>query len=371
MNALFLILLLLISAQYHQALYFIIPAISAFFLFNRKLKIPLNNYSKIFVSLPLVVIIFLILQVIINKDLPFFSIKGTFRYIVYSSFAIMVIGFDKKSIEKYFKYLSILLFILTPLAIYQYKTLGRCQGIFSHANHLAYIQVICIYFLIAYRPFQKTFRMLCLGVLLFTLLLTKTSGAFIILFLLAGYNFILTNKVSFKKKIAITITLLLTFPLFLIYSDKLLSQIDTLQYLDKKFILPRVKDYRAGGYGSLIWRIIYWTKIVFVFFEESLSTILFGKGIDSLTKGNMPYQFMTKDPHNDFIKVFFEFGLIGLLMFFNFLKNIFLMLKKNVNLIIILLVPLVFDNIIVNFSFVLTILLIFAYEFKSFHTKNN
>ncbi len=320
--------------------------------------------------MPVVVFILLIIQVIVNKELPFFSVKGAARYLVYSLFAVMIIEFDKKTIQQYFKYLTLLLLVSAPLALYQYKTIERYQGIFTHANHVAYVQVICLYFLMAYKPFSKPFRIFSIAVLMFTLLLTKTSGAFIILFLLAVYNFILTKKLSFNKKITIIGTLLLIFPLFIKYSDKLLSQIDTLQYLNKDFILPRVKDYRAGGYGSLVWRVIYWTKILFVFFEESLGTIFFGKGIDALTKGNMPYKFMTKDPHNDFIKVFFEFGAIGLLLFVNFLKNTFFMLKKNTELIIIFLIPLIFDNVIVNFSFILTLLLIFAYEFKNIYTES-
>jgi O-antigen ligase len=365
-NVLILLIIFVLSATVHQPLYFIIPAVSLTYIaVNKSYKIEINKFTKLYISLICFIILFFCIQIIINSELPIYSLKGVFRYISYVSFALFVIVLDKSVILNFFKYLTYILVAMSPLALYQLGALDRYQGIFNHANHLAYVQVICIYFLIRYKPFVKSWNFLLIGLLFFSLLLTKTSGAFIILFLIAVYNFFILKQLSFKKKFVIVGVLALITPVFLIYSEKLVSQIDTLEYLEWKFLLPRIKDFRPGGYGSFVWRILYWLKIYFAFINEAISNILFGVGIDALTKGNMPYIFMNKDPHNDFIKVLIEFGAVGLVLFINFLRNAFIMLKRNVNLMIILIVPLLFDNAIVNFSFITTLTLIFAYEYKT------
>ena len=179
------------------------------------------------------------------------------------------------------------------------------------------------------------------------------------------FNFFATKKIRLRKKLFIVFGPVLIFtPIALNFSDKILSQIDSLDYLKWEFIMRRVDEFKPGGYGSFIWRIVYWLKIYFSFIEESFSKIFFGVGIDALTKGNMPYKYMYTDPHNDFLKVLVEYGFFGLALLINFIKNIYFTLQKNMDFIIILFVPMFFDNAIVNFSFNLTLILLFAYDYK-------
>ena len=112
-------------------------------------------------------------------------------------------------------------------------------------------------------------------------------------------------------------------------------------------------------------------KILFEFFKESVATQIFGLGIDALTKDHYPYSFMKKDPHNDFIKVFIEFGYLGITLFMAFLGGLFFLVKRNLNLLILLGVPLFFDNTLVNFSTILLFTVLVAYEYKHvIHTRD-
>ena len=78
----------------------------------------------------------------------------------------------------------------------------------------------------------------------------------------------------------------------------------------------------------------------------------------------MPYDYMYTDPHNDFLKVLVEFGYVGLLMFLNFLRRIYVIMSRNFAYIILLFIPMFFDNAIVNFSFNLTFILLMVYDYK-------
>ena len=140
--------------------------------------------------------------------------------------------------------------------------------------------------------------------------------------------------------------------------------------------MERVRIYtidgvnRAGGFGSFVWRIIYWSKLMYTFFSESFLQITFGVGVDHLTKGYMPYEFMDKDPHNDFIKVLLEYGVLGILLFFRFFRKLYKILNKNFDIIILIAVPMFFGNAIVNYPFNLTLILILMYEYKRNYNKS-
>ncbi len=242
---------------------------------------------------------------------------------------------------------------------------GGYRGVFRHSNHLGYVLTILIYYLFAHKPFSVLINYIVIIVLAGLLFFSKTSGAILSFALLIFYNFIISQNISIKHKLFFIFgPLLLMVPIAFQFSEKIIEQINSLDYLDKNFILQRVYTGNPGGYGSFIWRIVYWLQILFEFAKETFFNIFFGVGIDSLTKGNMPYRIMYTDPHNDFLKVLVEFGLVGLILFLNSIKNIFKMINKNINILIIIIIPLMFDNAIVNFSFVLTLMLLISYEYK-------
>lgn len=364
MNLIFLLFVIILAAIWHQPLYILIPVLSLLFTYRKeKFSLVLHPFTKLYLGMFIVVLLFLLIQSLFSLQLDVFSIKGTGRYLSYALFACLVFSFKVHTIRNYFRILIIYFVLTSPWAFFQMDTLGRYQNFFSHANHLAYVIVICIYFLIAYNPFKRILNYIFLGVLLASLFLTKTSGAILILLALAVYNFIISRRISFKKKLIILLgPILILLPIALNFSDKIFLQLESLNYLQWDFLMERVREFKPGGYGSFIWRIVYWLKIYFSFLNESNFNFIFGIGIDSLTKGNMPYEYMYTDPHNDFLKVLVEFGFIGLLLFLYFLIRIYYIGNKQFNFLIIILIPLFFDNAIVNFSFNLSFILLLCYE---------
>ncbi|WP_250433643.1 O-antigen ligase family protein [Hanstruepera flava] len=283
----------------------------------------------------------------------------------------------KKEDIKYAFIIIILYFILTiPLGFHQFLGWegGRNQNIFDHSNHLAYVLSMSIYFLVFHNPFKnKVIKIVCLIGLLLSLILTKSTGGLLVLLVLLGYNALNSKRISFLKKLTFVVLLLMAIILTVSFSDKIAYQLDSIGYISWEFLKERINTYtidgvnRAGGHGSFVWRIIYWSKLMATFFSEAFLKIVFGVGVDHLTKGNMPYSFMDKDPHNDFVKVLLEYGVLGFLLFLNFLKNIYKVMGKNLNIIILMAIPMFFGNAIVNFPFNITLILVLMYEFK----KNN
>jgi O-antigen ligase len=322
MNVVVLIICFVISAAYHQLAYFIIPLLSGYHLFYKKpFRITLNKISRLYFYLILTIILFFILQSIFNLKLNIFSIKGVARYLTYFLFLIMIFSFNIKDI-KYFFQLLIFYFVLTlPWGIYQVIELDRYRNILMHSNHLAYVLAICIYFLVYQKPFNKGVRVLCLIFLLSSLVLTKSSGGILVILTLLLYNIFKSRKISLEKKLMLVISFITTVALVINFSDKVALQLYTFIDFDWDFILRRANAENFGGYNSVVWRFAYWTTTLIYFFSENYLTVIFGVGIDSLTKGNMPYSFMYTDPHNDFIKVLVEFGLMGLFLFFILLKT--------------------------------------------------
>jgi O-antigen ligase len=108
---------------------------------------------------------------------------------------------------------------------------------------------------------------------------------------------------------------------------------------------------------------------VYEFLTESILKIMFGLGVDHLTQGNMPYKFMSQDPHNDFVKALLEFGVLGFLLFTSYFWRIYKVLRKNFNVIILMIIPAFFGNPVVNFSVSIVYILILMYEYKKVDFK--
>ncbi len=371
MKIIILILFFLLSATYHQPLYILIPLLVTIYFYSlQHFKILNNKYNRLYLSFFIIILIFFIIQSISFLRIEWHSLKGLARYFSYSVFAIFVYKISNTEIKLLFKIIAILIIILFPFTFMMLDESGGYKGIFRHSNHLGYVLTIVIYFLFAYKPFSVLINYLVILILTGLLFYSRTSGAIVSFALLIIYNFIISRNIPIKHKLFFIFgPLLMIIPISFQFSEKIIEQINSLNYLDKNFILQRVYTGNPGGYGSFIWRVVYWLQILFEFIKESFFKIFFGIGIDALTKGNMPYRIMYTDPHNDFLKVLVEFGVAGLILFLNFIKNIFIILNKNINILILITLPLMFDNAIVNFSFVLTLMLLIAYEYKNLYSE--
>lgn len=369
----------ILSGFFHQGLYVLFPLLTLYYIsFQKKLRLNLNPVSKIYLYIVLAALAFFAIQSILYFDIKIFSIKGCLRYIAYFSFAVFASYMTKQNI-KYFFVILVAYFILTlPLGYYQTINYGRYQNVLGHSNHLAYVLSMIIYFLVFNRPFKsKRINIVCIILLFLSLILTKSSGGLLVLLALLGFNGIMSKRISLSNKIIfLTAPIILT--IIVIYSsEKIAFQLESITFLTWEFIEERATNFtvdginRAGGYGSFIWRVIYWSAIVYEFLSESFLKITFGLGVDHLTQGNMPYKFMMKDPHNDFVKALMEFGVIGFLLFLSIFRKVYKAVNKNFNIIIIMFIPTFFGNLMVNFSVSMTLILIIMYEYKKVYTETD
>ncbi len=361
-----LLILLILSTVFHQSLFLLIPVFTGtYFYIQKTTTLPYNGIIKNFSTLFFVVSLFLIVQSLLNLSITFEGVKGVFKIFLYLCIAILGVKLNLKTIERFIIFSLILNLLLWPLTYKNIDPSGGYSGIFQHSNHLAYTLVICMYFLyyhINMRVLYKAILLILSGVLV---LFTKTSGAILILAILLIYQLTFSNKIKLKYKLLFLLgPFFLLIPLIYVFSGKIIAQFESLDVLSWRYLNRRIRTGTSGGYGSVVWRITYWLQILHEFDKENILSQFFGVGIGSMTKGHYPYKVVYKDPHNDFLKILIEYGYSGLILFTVFLFKLYRNIKFNFNLIVITIIPLFFDNMIVNFSIMMTLILTLAYEYR-------
>jgi hypothetical protein len=173
------------------------------------------------------------------------------------------------------------------------------------------------------------------------------------------------------KKIAFITPAVIGLGLLMSMSGRFMNQLSFLEYYNLSFILERVQTHQAGGVGSGLWRIIHWLSILFNFFNEENLKIIFGLGIDTMTKGHYQYSFMVTDPHNDFIRVLIETGVFGFMVFNYFYLKLIIWSRMSTYLLIVTALPMMLGNIIVNFPYVIVFLTILVLILKNYNAKNS
>jgi len=378
-NVIVILFCFFLAGFFHQGLYVLIPFLSIYYISNQKeSRLTLNPISKIYLYVVLVVLGFFVVQSILYFEIKIFSIKGLLRFLAYFLFAVLISYVNIKDIKHFFKIAAFYFVLTIPVGIYQFLEWGRYRNTWDHSNHLAYVLSMTIYFFIFHKPFKnKKVNLFCIIGLIVSLILTTSTGGILVLLVLLGYNAIKSKRISFVKKITFLVLTIIATIFAINFSEKIAYQLESVNFLTYEFVMERVEIYtidgvnRAGGFGSFVWRIIYWSKLMYTFFSESFLQITFGVGVDHLTKGYMPYEFMDKDPHNDFVKVLLEYGVLGLLLFLGFFRKVYKVLNKNFNIVILIAVPMFFGNTIVNYPFNVTLILILMYELKKNYSKIN
>jgi O-antigen ligase len=251
--------------------------------------------------------------------------------------------------------------------VYQFISFERSPNIFEHSNHFAYVLVICFIFLLKTKIF--ILAPILYLILIASLIMTKTTGAMLTLVVFLVFHYHAKIK-SIYIRIPIIALVLLFFIFGFSFFPKIIEQISSLQYLDWTFIKEKALNADPGGYGSFMWRVIYWTQILIAFFDNNSIVISIGEGIDSLSKTNRDmYGFLYTDPHNDFIKILVEYGVVGLSLFILLLYRLYTFLGRRVDILLILAIPLFFDNMIVNWSYNIVFLLYITYFYKAYILK--
>ncbi|WP_457934129.1 hypothetical protein LOS73_18735 [Pseudoalteromonas sp. SCSIO 43210] len=353
MHSLILLIVFVLISKFPSLVYIIFPVTIFLFLLNSDLKFKVGNTSNGWFLLILLSILFSV-----NENLNVEAVKGFFRYISY--LLLFLIYFRSKmrfNIGQVFNSIIFFAIILSFFeSFYLLETIGglkRYAFVFQHPNHMAYFFLpILFYFLFSTRE-RNIYGYCSLASCFLVLLISKSSGPLIVSCLLVLYRFrreILTPKVIFLTLFSCVIL----FKLGVL--DKVSTQFD---FLYDGSVQNLISEGNLGGDGSLAWRLVYWSLILKHFFALNLSDYIFGLGTNTLSYGNYIFHFMYTDPHNDFIKILVENGILLFLVFLTILLKSILMLKSNrLGFFILIFTPMMVGNIIVNGSFFLVLILV-------------
>ena len=285
---------------------------------NELKKLPLKSPIILFILLTFISIFYSfnfatsvaewlrILSIFFLYILSFVLIKNKYNFnkLVYTIIASTIIpGF--MSLYQFFT--------KTGMTIIDEDITNRIFGTFAHPNLLAYyltIPLALLVFLVLKKDANYIKKILIYSLLLFNfiiLLLTFTRGAwvaFLIILLIFG-------TVKYRKFLAISIL-----GLFLIY-----------------MLLPplsaRVNNlFVYNPYSSIQWRINIW-KDGFKYAQEN---IIAGHGLGTAKEiilNKRGERFGSADPHNDYLKIFIENGILGVISYIAIIVSlIFTLMKK-------------------------------------------
>jgi O-antigen ligase len=272
-----------------------------FFLFLFKLALP--KYLLLYSSLFFVLVGYAFLNAVFIHGEPFFTIRGVVRY--FSYFAVFILAYySKVTFKQIFILYTLVVFIQTVLAVFQFSFLGmpRPSGTFINSNHFSYFLVP--YFsilLIVYRSYFPAFL-----VFLLSAFLGGMGGVISLLFVLL--LFLLHYAKRWQKLVAIFL-----FPFF-IAGAGILMQNRIRELTDVTNISQRLAEGQAGGGSSLVWRIVTWKFMYDELVEKD--GLYTGMGLEYASLVS-PYflESSIREPHNDYLRVLLEFGLFGILLF--------------------------------------------------------
>lgn len=246
-----------------------------------------------------------------------------------SIFSLYILGYlivkTEKNLTRLLKVIIVSAIIPSVFALYQFFTqtgitvpfegiYNRIYGTFAHPNLFAYYLIIPLslsLFLPAAMENKKIAKIILaiVAVFLFMLLfLTYTRGAWLA-FIIAV---IFISLASFRKygKFLVAIFLIIAF------SYSLIEPVN-----------KRVNDLIFNPYSSIRWRLSLWQDSFNYAKEKPLLGHGTGMAKDLILK-KRGYKFGSADPHNDYLKIALENGLLGLLSYFFLIIYLFATLLK-------------------------------------------
>lgn len=183
---------------------------------------------------------------------------------------------------------------VTNSGLHESGSFSRVQGTFSHPNPFAiYLTLLIVMGAAVFRylsPARKLLLLVFMGGWGACLLLTYTRSAW-----LATIAGVLVVGLFQGKRVVAVFGLVLIGLLFLVPST-------AARFAD----LEREQTVSGAAGNSLVWRIGYWKQAIDLNHDP-----LLGNGLRSIKETTD----IEKEPHNDFIRVFVETGVIGLLAY--------------------------------------------------------
>ncbi|MBU1421110.1 O-antigen ligase family protein [Patescibacteria group bacterium] len=261
----------------------------------------------------------------------FTSINTTISFVEYirlsSIFLLYFAGYllinTKQDLARFIKIIILSSIIPCAFAFYQLYTntglnvpfegvYNRILGTFSHPNLFAYYLIIPItlsVLLLLISDKKKTLNIFLIALLpIFTilLLLTYTRGAWLALLIII----LLIGIIKYRKLLLITFVCCLFI------------------YFTIEPINLRVNNTFSDKYDSISWRIELWKDSL----KYARQKIILGYGTgtaEELILQKRGHQFGSTASHNDYIKIFLENGLLGLILYLSIIISLLFQLFKN------------------------------------------
>ncbi|OFX22986.1 MAG: hypothetical protein A2033_13225 [Bacteroidetes bacterium GWA2_31_9] len=292
----------------------------------------LTSYSAINITESLIEIFknFVYFILLINM-LIFFSNTDyksiTTQIVTIFCFAIILIGIYQ-------------LYQVLKIGVYNHQLSYKIKSVFANRNMFAEVLLLTIpfvsyYFIKTQQKIWKIFTLtvLCANIFLIILLLVRTVwlGLFVSAIVTLFFYTILNWKniliKSYRKSIIYISTLIIT----IVLSTYIYSKIDSTETLKKQ--VEWVKNY---NFGSTQERIELWTKSLQLIKNNYITGVGSGNwkivfpsyGITGLRSESGELLFQR--PHNDFIWVLSETGILGFLFYFLFFAILFISIFKSI-----------------------------------------
>lgn len=235
---------------------------------------------------------------------PLFSLRGVIRYATY--IAVLVTAYlYRPRLSHLFGVYTFVVAAQIALTLFQKFVLGfeqRPPGSLINSNHVSYLLVP--YFSLALFYFRAYFRAAL--AMVFSLYLGGLGGFLALLVISIGFVFT-------RGTAALKLGSVLLAPLFLaialgVLSERIQEQSDIID------VQSRMEEDRAGGGGSLVWRLVTWKAMLGELREKQSE--LTGQGLEYASMAS-PYFLSASplEPHNDYLRVWLELGLFGLILY--------------------------------------------------------
>ena len=227
---------------------------------------------------------------------------------------------------------------------------GRFSSYFSHPNHLAYFCSLVSYALYTMKIKQYHLKI----ALMFAIVIASKSSGGLIVFLALLSSFLYQQNKRYFLLTVLVLSLLYPIYSFLLYFDIFQILVEKVSGFEVLRVLEKADRLGFGNEGSLIWRIAYWIALLNEFQLSSYLQKLVGMGVGGMSSGNYIFAWMTTDPHNDYIRVLLERGLLGFIAYYVlFIKAINYVDKPaRLSLYVITLLPMAVGNILTNAPFI-------------------
>ncbi|WP_439489778.1 O-antigen ligase family protein [Algoriphagus sp.] len=285
---------------------------------------------------------------------PLLYIEEIIKQLSWVALAYIGSTMNKNEVRYFYKLFLISIFLTLPLI---FIVPVRFKSYFPHSNHLAYYTLIPLITYLFDSNSQR--KWIVILMLFFIVVITLSSGGIAVFLATVFLYFIFDQKIKFKTflQLFLLVSLMGSIVYFTGIFDAFYNKISIVDFQE---ISERADRGALGSESSLVWRMTYWTMLIREFMSQPISTILLGEGVKTMAAGNYLYDFMARDPHNDYVRLFIERGLIGSVFFLFFLIKMVLTVDNKFILLFILLTPMFSGNIVVSFPFTFSLIILLS-----------